>query len=138
MFTGTREVDDINFVKGALFFYYFDPEEIKNIYVGDCKRGVDKAVREFSRGLGIEPKIFEVDWNIGKVAGLIRNEEMLKEAEKEFGVFNCSVIGLPCDESKGTIHCLTLARKIGFRTYCYTYDFHNKFVARWPKLNLTY
>lgn len=141
VFTGTRKVEDVDFIKGALYFYNFDISQIKSIMVG-CARGVDKAVRKFADEIGIEPDIYKADWKAQpKLGGLIRNQEMLEEAKNKYSIFDCDVIGLPCSESQGTISCLVIARHMGFRVHSYTWEFHKKYLERWEvesKRNFTY
>lgn len=133
VFTGTRKVYDEDFILGGLHFYRFDLKKIKNVFVG-CAAGVDKSVRELFSGNDVNLRIFRADWKkYGNVAGTKRNEEMLFAAKKEFSVFGCEVIGYPCAESKGTIHCLVLAHEMGFRTYSYTHQFHKKYLERWRR-----
>ncbi len=129
--TGTRYVEDEDFALGALFFHRFDIKDIKSVYVG-CARGVDELFRNICKENNIPCRVLTADWRKhGNGAGLVRNIEMLQAAKAEFSVFGCDVLALPCEQSRGTYHCMIKAHEMGFRVYPYLWEMHNKYIERW-------
>lgn len=133
--TGSRLIKDEDVALGALFFYRFNIEDIKSVYVG-CAKGVDEIFRNLCQEHNIPCRVFTADWDkFGNGAGLLRNMDMLKAAKAEFSVFGCDVLAIPCAQSKGTYHCIVKSHEMGFRVQVYTQEFHRKYISRWQHEN---
>ena len=90
----------------------FEPD----IVIEGEARGADKLARFAAEAAGIPVERYPADWTQhGKAAGPIRNTQMLREGKPD------AVVGLHdrIDESKGTRHMLTIAKKTGVPTYLY-------------------
>ena len=66
-------------------------------------RGADRLGERYARDRGLPVKIFLANWDLGRGAGYIRNEEMAKYSS------DCVVFIL--DSSKGSTHMANLAKK---------------------------
>ncbi len=78
-------------------------------------RGVDRLGEDWARERGIPMRLHEPDWHgLGKRAGLIRNEEMVKSSD--------AVVALHDGVSRGTAHTLRLAQAAGLPVYLYDAD----------------
>jgi hypothetical protein len=74
---------------------------------GDA-RGADRIAGEWADLRGIEHVNFSADWKkLGRTAGPIRNEQMLREGKPDL------VIALP--GGRGTAHMVRIAREAGVR-----------------------
>lgn len=71
--------------------------------VSGTARGADKLGEKYSQEKGYRVKLFPADWNLGKKAGYIRNEQMAQYAD--------SLIAFWDGQSKGTKHMIDLAKK---------------------------
>lgn len=72
-------------------------------------RGADSLAGEVARELGIRIKVFPAEWEkYGKVAGPLRNIEMLDEKPKLVLAFHNDL-----SNSKGTAHTVRYAKKRG-------------------------
>lgn len=81
---------------------------------GDCPTGADAIADRWARrrdDLGVEVEAHPADWDrYGSSAGPLRNQEMVNR-----GAGMC--IGFLRNNSRGTRHCLNLARMFGIPTY---------------------
>lgn len=69
-------------------------------------RGVDRTAEETAEACGLEVLVLTADWDgIGRSAGLVRNEEIVEEADE--------IVAFWDGESRGTVHTLTLAVEAG-------------------------
>ena len=66
-------------------------------------KGADRLGERYAKDRGLPVKIFFANWDLGRGAGYIRNEEMAKYAS------DCVVFIL--DSSKGSTHMANLAKK---------------------------
>ena len=66
-------------------------------------KGADRLGERYAKDRGLPVKIFLANWDLGRGAGYIRNEEMAKYAS------DCVVFIL--DSSKGSTHMANLAKK---------------------------
>ena len=107
---GSREFKDIKFERNVilkeLIFAIPDIEENPNapdpILISGGARGIDTLAEEVAKSQRIETKIFPAEWNkYGKGAGFIRNELIIKEADR--------VIAFWDGRSKGTKHSINIA-----------------------------
>ena len=77
--------------------------EIPVEVVSGGARGADRLGERYAKDRGLPVKIFLANWDLGRGAGYIRNEEMAKYAS------DCVVFIL--DSSKGSTHMANLAKK---------------------------
>ena len=82
-------------------------------------RGADTLGEKFQKEFKLNLKEFPADWNIGRQAGYIRNNNMAEYAKKdeEIGV----LIAFWDNQSKGTKHMVDLANKHGLRVFVVSY-----------------
>ncbi len=74
--------------------------------------GVDRLGVLWARKRGIPVRLHLPDWKgLGKRAGLIRNEEMVKTSQALVALFD--------DESRGTAYTIRIARAAGLPVYVY-------------------
>lgn len=87
--------------------------------VSGMAKGADKLGIEFARKYGYKVKEMPADWNKGKAAGYLRNEEMAKYAsEKPNGV----LIAFWDGYSKGTKHMIDIAAKNHLKVHVVNYE----------------
>lgn len=74
---------------------------------GDA-RGADTLAKEWAEDNGLATKAYPAPWKkYGKIAGRVRNVEMLKAHP------DATVIAFPLPQSRGTVHCINEAVKMG-------------------------
>lgn len=74
--------------------------------------GVDTLGEKFAREFGFALEVYPADWNkYGNRAGVIRNEEMAKDADALIAIWD--------GKSKGTKHMIDVANRLGLPTYVY-------------------
>lgn len=73
-------------------------------------RGPDAAGERWARRRGIPVRRFLPDWSLGKVAGPLRNQEML-----EYAAPDGHLVALWDGYSNGTLDMITRARRAGLR-----------------------
>jgi hypothetical protein len=75
---------------------------------GDCPRGADRQARDWCREHAeTAEERHPADWHRhGRAAGTIRNQQMIDSGAD-------LVLGFPTAASRGTLHCLTAARRAG-------------------------
>lgn len=84
---------------------------------GDCPTGGDRHADDWARqrqseGHSVVVDRYAANWGrYGRAAGLRRNAEMVADLAPSFG--RVEVHGFLRDQSKGTSHCLKLARRAG-------------------------
>jgi hypothetical protein len=74
-----------------------------------CAKGADTFGEEVAEDLEIKVKKFPANWLLGKKAGILRNEEMIKEAD--------ALIVFP--GGRGTEDIIKRARQKGIKVYEY-------------------
>jgi hypothetical protein len=88
--------------------------EYKNIeIVSGTARGADSLGEKYAQEKGYFLKQFKPDWNIGKMAGILRNEQM--------GNYSNALIAFWDGNSKGTKHMIDYAKKKGLKIYVCKY-----------------
>lgn len=106
--SGSRNYNNYDKIKSTLDYYRAN---ITHVNVGDA-RGVDSLVVRYCIENSISYTVFVADWNkYGKAAGPIRNQDIIK------GTF--LLIAFPTVDSKGTIHAINYANKIGINVHTY-------------------
>lgn len=113
--TGSREWDYIDTINEALSSY--DTENTLMV-VGDAK-GADRIATELWLSRGGECKIFKPDWSKGRVAGILRNKEMINYVIESDFISNVTVLGFNLG-TPGTTHTITHSRKLGLHVMEYT------------------
>jgi hypothetical protein len=85
--------------------------QVKPDYIfSGCAKGADTFGEEVAKDLEIKVKKFPAQWNtLGKKAGILRNEEMMKEAD--------ALIVFP--GGRGTEDIIKRARQKGIKVYEY-------------------
>jgi hypothetical protein len=102
---GSRNFNDYNLLKSSCdnLLTQFTNIEI----VSGTARGADKLGERYAREKGYDIKKFPANWNLGKSAGYIRNDEMAKYADMLIAFWDGT--------SKGTKHMIDLANKRGIK-----------------------
>jgi len=104
LFTGDRNWINWRSIEKRMSILPSDTE----IIVG-CARGVDRQVAALAEQMGYKYEVFFADWEQhGKAAGPIRNNVMLDQKPDLVIAFHPNL-----EESKGTKHCVTEAKKRG-------------------------
>ena len=74
---------------------------------GGCPTGADKIAHDLCRQLNIREEVFPAQWDtFGKAAGPKRNAFMVSQGAD-------LVLAYPKGVSRGTRHCMSVARKAG-------------------------
>ena len=76
-------------------------------------RGADKLGERYAREKGYDIKEFPANWNLGKSAGYIRNDEMAQYADMLIAFWDGT--------SRGTKHMIDLANKRGIKVEIVNY-----------------
>jgi hypothetical protein len=98
---GSRNFNDYNLLKSSCdnLLTQFNNIEI----VSGTARGADKLGERYAREKGYSIKEFPANWNLGKSAGYIRNDEMAQYSDMLIAFWDGT--------SKGTKHMIDLANK---------------------------
>jgi hypothetical protein len=98
---GSRNFNDYNLLKTSCdnLLTQFTNIEI----VSGTARGADKLGERYAREKGYDIKEFPANWNLGKSAGYIRNDEMAQYSDMLIAFWDGT--------SKGTKHMIDLANK---------------------------
>lgn len=105
----------INEVLVELSRYY----EIIQVYHGAC-RGIDKLAGTIAGTLNIPVTAIPADWNLGVVAGPIRNREMLQRLLQLPVNYRCIIAFHPnIHQSRGSANMISQAEKAGITTQIY-------------------
>lgn len=101
--TGGRDYLNQDFVKDV-----FKRLPLLSFVGVGCCTGLDAMVREYARSNNITYQIFKADWtNLGRKAGPIRNEEMLRGSNPDYLL---AFVG-----GRGTKNCSVLAKRLGIK-----------------------
>lgn len=100
-----------NFLNAEHVIKTLDALKYDYISVGDCPTGVDFLVEQYCLERNIPHKIFVADWKkYGKLAGPIRNREMVKDAyQRSIDNFLLAFPG-----GKGTANCIKEAQNLHY------------------------
>jgi hypothetical protein len=103
----------LDFVLPAILGSYADATDVTVIH-GNAA-GADAHARDWALVRGLDVESYPANWNEhGKVAGPIRNQQMLDEGKPDFVL---AFIDKPLAESKGTADMVKRAEKAGLPTY---------------------
>ncbi len=99
---GSRDFPDTGFVQSIVTQLCKDLPDM--VLVSGGARGVDSWAEKIAKRKGIQTEIYPADWNrLGKAAGFIRNQDIVKAADLILIFWD--------GQSKGTQHTLELAQK---------------------------
>lgn len=98
---GSRNFVNYRLVKETIL-QNVDINRIKYLISGGAV-GADSLAQQFAKEHGLPILIFYPDWNIGKHAGFLRNERIIKASNL--------VYAFQVDKSKGTQHSINLAKQ---------------------------
>jgi hypothetical protein len=103
---GGRQFDDVSFARAILDRLHAE-HRFQVLIEGDA-RGADRIAGDWADLRGVEHVKFPADWEkLGRKAGPIRNEQMLREGKPDL------VIALP--GGRGTANMVRIAREAGVR-----------------------
>jgi hypothetical protein len=100
---GSRHWDKRGTIHNALFGFPKD-----TIIIHGAAPGADTHADHVAKQLGLTVIPFPADWSLGRKAGPIRNQQMLKENPDLIIAFHSNI-----HSSKGTLHMMTIARNKG-------------------------
>ncbi len=112
---GGRKFKDYD--KLCRFCNYMLQNQQEIIIISGCAMGADKLGERYAKEKGYSIKQFPANWNIGKSAGYVRNEEMAKYAD--------ALIIFWDGKSKGSEHMINLAKKYNLKIRIYNYGMEN-------------
>lgn len=104
---GSRDIVDYEVVKKAIKESGFTISEL----ISGGARGVDRLGESYAKENNIPIKRFIPDWDIGKHAGILRNQKMAEYAEALIAIWD--------GESRGTKNMIEEARFRNLNVYVY-------------------
>jgi len=104
---GSRTGFTYRCVEAAMADFGRTPTEI----ISGHARGVDTFGEEYARAEGLELAIFPANWDYGRGAGFLRNQDMAKYAD--------ALVALWDGVSRGTHHMILTARNQGLVVHVY-------------------
>lgn len=119
---GGRDFNDYNLLEKSCDFYLQNVKEVEIVsgkqrtrnYVGSEDYGADFLGEKYATNRGYKVKEFPADWNLGKSAGPVRNNEMAEYADYLIAFWN--------GKSKGTKNMIDLAEKKGLNVRIVKYN----------------
>lgn len=114
---GDRDWKDRDYIFARL-------DEMQPLYgfsemIEGCARGADRIGEEWATERGIPLRHFPANWDKwGKLAGIIRNTEMLTMGEPEMVVAFHTAL----QQSKGTKHMVTISKRAGVNTFVFPHS----------------
>lgn len=103
----TAVVGSRDFVNYDIVFHELEKHDITEIISGGA-RGADSLAQRYANERLIPMTVFLPDWDkYGKAAGMIRNKDIIKDAEHVIAFWN--------GFSKGTANSIQLAKKLNKR-----------------------
>lgn len=110
---GSRNFSDYSFMKNSIL-HIVKIEDIDYVVSGGAK-GADTLGELFAKEYNLKTMIFKPEWNrYGKAAGVIRNTEIVKNAD--------IIMAFPMGSSKGTYDSIHKARKSHKTVYIFSVD----------------
>jgi hypothetical protein len=109
---GSRDFDDYSYMESKLadLLVQLTPKFVTIISGG--ARGADALGERYARSRGTKLKVMRADWDEhGKRAGIIRNEEMAREADALAAFWN--------GKSRGTKHMIQEALRMGLDVHVF-------------------
>lgn len=111
---GSRDINDYSVLEEAINKHC--KWTISEIFSGNA-RGPDRLGERYAKEHNIPLRVFKPDWSIGKRAGLLRNLDMIAEAD--------ALIALWDGKSRGTQHCFEEAKKAGLKVIIVKVNYWN-------------
>ena len=115
--TGSRTITDKEFIFKCLDDFLLQHNLLgKNLMLNSGHaKGVDQIAEEWAKERGVLIQLFPANWEkFGKAAGMIRNKDMVDNAEYVCGIWN--------GESRGTKGALDYAKEKNKVVHVYMYD----------------
>jgi hypothetical protein len=106
---GSRDIDHA-YAYELIRDWIVDNGTVTSVVQGGC-RGADRAAQNVARNLKLPCDTFSADWRLGKKAGPVRNEKMIRDAKPDYCLALCNQIDLR--DSRGTFDCVTRCRTHG-------------------------
>lgn len=114
--TGSRTITDRDFIYKSLsdFItkYNLAPENL--ILNSGHAIGVDRIAEDWAKVNNVRVMKYIPNWDVGRHAGIIRNEAMVKDSEYVCGIWD--------GKSRGTKHCIEYAKKKNKVVEVYLYE----------------
>lgn len=109
---GGRDFDDFRFLCKKCMYKLQDKTDI--VVVSGTANGADQLGEKFAKFMGYEIKQFPANWELGPVAGMLRNREMAEYAD--------ALIAFWDKKSKGTKNMIEEAQKRNLQVAIYYYN----------------
>jgi hypothetical protein len=109
---GGRDFDDFRFLCKKCMFKLQDKTNV--VIVSGTAKGADQLGEKFAKFMGYEIKQFPANWDLGLVAGMLRNREMAEYAD--------ALIAFWDGKSKGTKNMIEEAQKRNLQVAIYYYN----------------
>jgi len=116
LIAGSRSIENYDHVKCAMQLalqeFKIEISNIKTVMSGNAK-GTDRLGEKWAKENEIEIKLFIPDWSKhGKIAGLLRNSDMLQESDYVVCIYD--------GKSNGTKDTINKAKKLNKLIYVHT------------------
>ena len=109
---GGRDFEDFRFLSKKCM------EKLQNktdvIVVSGGAKGADQLGEKFANFMGYDIKVFPANWEVGPIAGILRNREMAEYAD--------ALIAFWDGKSKGTKNMIEEAEKRNLKVVVYNYE----------------
>lgn len=103
---GSRGWEDKNKIR-QMILSLLPVGDASNLVIHGGARGADRLAGEVAWEHQIPTQVFKAEWEkYGKQAGVLRNEQMLKESKPDI-----VLAFLACENSKGTEHMIKIAKE---------------------------
>jgi len=112
---GGRKFDDYDSMESVLSSFIDIHKEKDICIVSGGARGADSLAEKYAGENGIKFELYPADWDrFGKIAGFVRNKEMMKGADRVIAFWN--------GKSSGTKHAIEVAAKNDIPSYVVGFD----------------
>lgn len=109
---GGRNFDDFRFLSKKCMKKLQNKTDV--VVVSGAANGADQLGEKFAKFMGYEIKQFPANWELGPIAGMLRNKEMAEYAD--------ALIAFWDGESKETKHMIDLATEYNLQVVVYHYS----------------
>lgn len=109
---GGRDFDDFRFLCKKCMAKLQNKTEV--VIVSGTAKGADQLGEKFAKFIGYEIKQFPANWELGLIAGMLRNREMAEYAD--------ALIAFWDGKSKGTKNMIEEAQKRNLQVAIYYYN----------------
>ena len=101
---GGRDFSDVVTLEREITAFA-EPTDMSVSIVSGMARGADMLAYNFAKQNNVQVHCFKADWNLGRHAGFLRNEDM--------GRFADELIAFWDGQSKGTAHMIQFMQSLG-------------------------